>query len=166
VLADPRAGRIAHLYLERLAGGLDDTPRKGEPVRLVFVGNHCKGSLFRDGTMHATPALTAVIETLARAIPEFHFGRIDVRFPSIASLRRGERLRVIEINGAGSEATHIWDPSTTLMQAWRAQFFHYGQAFRIGGANRARGFASAGVRTMFRHWRLQRRLMASYPLND
>ena len=45
-----------------------------------------------------------------RSIPDFHFGRIDLRFASIAALRKGEDFRIIEINGVGSEATHIWDP--------------------------------------------------------
>jgi hypothetical protein len=166
VLDDPRAGKVPDLYLPRLAHRLAEIPPSGERVRLVFAGNHCRGSIFRNGQDHATPALTRSIERLARALPEFHFGRIDVRYRDLASLRRGEGFRVIEVNGAGSEATHIWDPSTTLADAWRTQFFHYGQAFRIGAANRARGFASSGVRAMARGWRTQRRLMSAYPLND
>jgi len=89
-----------------------------------------------------------------------------VRFASTASLRRGTGFRVIEINGTGSEATHIWDPSTKLLDAWRTQFFHYGAAFRIGAANRRRGFSPSGVRAMYRDWMNQRRLMALYPLSD
>ena len=166
IMADPRAGQVPHLYLERLRPRLRDVPRQGETVRLVFVGNHCKGSIFEDGRRLATPALTAAITRLADATPEFHFGRIDVRFASVSALRRGEDMRVIEINGAGSEATHIWDPATTLREAWRAQFFHYGAAFRIGAANRARGYRSKGVMDMYRHWMNQRRLMAAYPMND
>jgi hypothetical protein len=166
ILADPRAGRVAHLYLDRLAHRLHEVPAQGEPVRLVFVGNHCRGSIFRDGGAHATPALTAAVDALARSLPEFHFGRIDVRFESLAALRQGRGFRVIEINGVGSEATHVWDPATPLWEAWRAQFFHYGQAFRIGAANRRRGFASAGLAAMARDWRTQRRLMGAYPISD
>ncbi|HEY7578589.1 MAG TPA: D-alanine--D-alanine ligase [Acetobacteraceae bacterium] len=166
--ADPRAGRIPHLYLHlpRLAHRLDSVPSQGERVRLVFVGNHCKGSIFQDGTRLATPALTEAFERIARSMPNFHFGRIDVRFESLPALLCGEGFRIIEINGAGSEATHIWDPATSLWQAWRAQFFHYGAAFRIGAANRVRGFRSCGVRPMYRHWRRQKHLMAAYPMND
>jgi len=166
ILADPRAGRLAHLYLRRLAERWDEVPRQGEVVRLVFVGNHCKGSIFRNGTGLATEALTERIDRLARALPEFWFGRIDVRFGSVQALMRGEGFRVIEINGVGSEATHVWDPATSLLEAWRAQFFHYGAAFRIAAANRARGFRPAGIRAMWRHWRTQTRLMAAYPMND
>jgi hypothetical protein len=166
ILADKRAGKVPHLYLERLGQRLRDVPKQGEIVPLVFVGNHCKGSIFEDGRRLATPALTAAIERLARALPAFHFGRIDVRFSSLTALRCGEDFRVIEINGAGSEATHVWDPRTSLREAWRAQFFHYGAAFRIGAANRAIGYQSSGITAMYRHWRNQRRLMAAYPLND
>lgn len=166
VLADPRAGRVSHLYLPRLEARLHEVPQQGERVRLVFAGNHCKGSIFEDGWHLATPALTGAFERIARAIPGFHFGRIDVRFASLPSLARGEGFRIIEVNGAGSEATHIWDPRTRLLEAWRAQFFHYAEAFRIGAANRARGYASSGLGTMYRLWRRQKRLMAAYPMND
>jgi hypothetical protein len=166
ILADERAGRVPRLYLDRLAGRLDDVPDQGEPVRLVFVGNHCKGSIFRNGEDLVTPALTEAVDRLAKAMPDFYFGRIDVRFASAALLRRGQGFTVIEINGVGSEPTHIWDSRTKLLDAWRTQFFHYGAAFRIGAANRARGFRPSGVRAMWRDWRKQRRLMAAYPLND
>jgi hypothetical protein len=166
IMTDERARLLPHLYLDRLADRLNNVPVSGEKVQLVFVGNHCKGSIFQDGTALVTPALTDAIERLARSIPDFFFGRIDVRFTSTASLRRGLGFKVIEINGVGSEATHIWDPSTKLLDAWRTQFFHYGSAFRIGAANRRRGFSPSGVRAMYRDWMNQRRLMAIYPLND
>ena len=166
ILADERARLVPHLYLDRLADRLDSVPEQGETIQLVFVGNHCKGSIFQDGRALVTPALTEAIDRLARSMPDFFFGRIDVRFASTVALRRGVGFRVIEINGAGSEATHIWDPSTKLLEAWRTQFFHYGAAFRIGAANRRRGFASSGLRGMYRDWMNQRRLMALYPLND
>jgi hypothetical protein len=166
VLADPRAGRVPHLYLPRLKARLHEVPPQGERVRLVFVGNHCKGSIFEDGTHLVTPALTQSFEQIARAVPDFYFGRIDVRFASLPTLLRGEGFRIIEINGAGSEATHVWDPRTRLLDAWRAQFFHYGAAFRIGAANRARGHQPSDVRTLYNLWQRQKRLMAAYPMND
>lgn len=166
ILADERARLVPHLYLDRLADRLETVPATGERVQLVFVGNHCKGSIFEDGRSLVTAALTESIDQFARSMPEFYFGRIDVRFESLASLRRGAGFHVIEVNGAGSEATHIWDPATTLLEAWRTQFSHYGAAFRIGAANRRRGFSSSGLRAMYRDWTNQRRLMAIYPLND
>jgi hypothetical protein len=166
VLRDPRAGRLPRMYLPRLAGRLDSVPAAGERVRLVLVGNHCKGSIFRDGTDQATPALAERIEALAQSLPDFHFGRFDLRFRSLAALRRGEDFLAIEVNGAGSEATHIWDARTSLRRAWADQFAHYRAVFEIGRVNRARGFKTSGLRPMFRAWRRQVRLMGSYPAND
>jgi hypothetical protein len=166
ILADPRHARLQGLYLGRLAGRLDHVPAQGETVQLVFAGNHCKGSIFRNGHEHITPALTARIEAIARAIPDFHFGRFDVRYDGAAALRRGEDFRIIEINGVGAEATHIWDPSTNLWDIWGVQLHHYGAAFDIGRRMRAAGAKTSGLRAMYRDWMTQRRLMASYPLND
>jgi len=166
ILTDPRHGKLSHLYLARLAGGLDQVPEAGEHVRLVFAGNHCKGSIFRNGAAEITPALTARIDAIARAMPDFCFGRIDVRYHSLHALRNGQGFSIIEINGVGSEATHIWDPSTRLREVFAAQFHHYRAAFEIGRENRRRGAKPSGVATMWRDWRTQGRLMASYPLND
>jgi hypothetical protein len=166
IMADPRTRLVPHLYTPRLQHRLGEIPGPGRPIRLVFAGNHCKGSIFANGASDITPALNAAIERIVSDIPDFHFGRIDVRYQNVASLRRGTGFRIIEINGVGSEATHIWDPTTRLRDAYRDQFDHYRQAFEIGAANRAAGFKSSGLRQMARDWLMQRRLMASYPLND
>jgi hypothetical protein len=166
IRADARHGKLQHLYLTRLAGRLESVPAAGAREQLVFAGNHCKGSIFRNGIGHATPALLGRLEEIARAMPDFHFGRFDLRYSSLGALRRGEDFAIIEINGVGAEATHIWDPETSLREVFAAQFHHYGRAFAIGAAMRRRGAVPSGVRAMARDWRLQRRLMASYPLND
>ena len=164
--ADPRHHRLQSLYLAQSAGRLDAVPGAGERVRLVFAGNHCKGSIFRNGEAEITPDLTARIDAIAQATPGFHFGRVDLRYRSLGSLRRGEGFSIIEINGVGSEATHIWDPDTSLREIFLAQFRHYGEAFAIGREMRRRGARPSGVRMMARDWFNQRRLMGSYPPND
>jgi len=164
--SDERTRLVPHLYLPRLAERLDDVPAAGEPVRLVFTGNHCKGSIFLDGGDDITPELEAALDRVMRDVPDFHFGRIDVKFESVAALRRGQGFRIIEINGIGSEATHIWDRRTTLREAYGAQFRHYHAAFAIGAKKRRAGWRPSSPATMLRDWFNQRRLMASYPMND
>jgi hypothetical protein len=166
ILAHPRAGRVPHLYLPRLAARLADIPRSGEVVRLVFTGNHCKGSVFHDGADAITPALTSQVDAIARAIPGFHFGRLDVRYASLAALQAGQSFTVIEVNGAGSEATHIWDPRCSLRHAYASQFRHYRAAWHIAHTLRQRGARPSGLYVLYQAWRRQVRLMASYPLND
>jgi hypothetical protein len=164
--ADPRHHRLKHLYLPHLSARLEVIPAFGETYPLVFAGNHCKGSIFSNGAAHITAALTNRIDAIARDLPDFHFGRLDVRFESLQALRSGESFRVIEVNGVGSEATHIWDPSTTLRTIWSDQLRHYGAAWSIAAAQRSRGARTSGLRAMGRDWFTQLRLMASYPPND
>ena len=166
VLAHPRAGRVPHLYLPRLRDRLGTVVPADATVALVFAGNHCKGSVFHDGAALVTPELTARIDDFARAIPGFRFGRIDLRFPADAALRAGRDLLVLEVNGVGSEATHIWDGTCSLRDAYRAQLAHHRMAWDLGRAMRAQGHAPASLRAVLRAWKRQRRLMAAYPQND
>lgn len=166
IAADARLNAVSTLLLGKLSAAAARIPASGERVRLVFVGNHCRGSTFKDGRHLITPALTARIDAIARDIPDFHFGRFDLRYASANALRRGEGFSIIEVNGAGSEATHIWDPETSILEAYRTQFFHYGAAFRIGAAMRAKGVARYGAWRLLRAWRRQKALMALYPSND
>jgi D-alanine-D-alanine ligase-like ATP-grasp enzyme len=166
IMADARCAQVPHLYLPRLAGRLHEVPAAGERVKLVFVGNHCKGSTFKNGAKLISRELTERIEAIARSIPNFHFGRFDIRYESDAGLMAGEGFRIIEINGVGSEATHIWDPQTSLREAYAAQFFHYGAAFRIAAANRTLGHKPTSFFALLHLWRKQKRLMATYPVND
>jgi hypothetical protein len=163
ILADPRARRIAPVYLKRHSDRLGWIVPAGERFRLVFTGNHCKGAVFRDGSAFITPTLEARFDAIARSLPDYHFGRFDVRFPSLSDLMRGENLTIIEINGAGSEAIHIWDRDMTLREAYRVLFAQVGLLFEIGRAHRDRGLRPMKPLAFLRLCARQRRLMARAP---
>ena len=138
ILADPRAGRVSHYYLPRFRDRLDTILPEGEEFPLVFTGNHCQGAIFRNGEAHVTEALTRRIGAIAREIEGFHFGRFDIRYESLEALERGEGFTIIELNGTGSESTHIWDAGMTLRGAYRTLFAQVSTAFRIGSEIRRR----------------------------
>lgn len=163
---DPRTRLLLHIYTPRLQNRLHEVLPEGETIDLVFTGNHCKGAIFRNGAADITPALTARLDEIMQDIPDFHFGRVDVKFDSVDALRAGEKFEIIEINGVGSEATHIWDSRTSLREAYAAQFHHYGETFRIGAKKKKAGWKSSGLWHGVRLWRRQKRLLASYPMND
>jgi len=166
IAADPRLNAVSRLLLPKLGCGAARVPAPGEEVRLVFVGNHCRGSTFKDGLEIVTPALAARIDEIARDMKDLHFSRIDLRYDTLEALRAGENFRIIEFNGSGSEATHIWDPAMTMLAAYKTQFFHYGESFRIGAEIRKRGLRPVGLWRLIGLWRYQKRLMAAYPAND
>ncbi len=166
IARDPRARRVARLYIRRHRARLNEVIPEGEPYRLVFSGSHCRGAIFRDGRPYVTPAMTEAFEEIARDLPEFYFGRFDVRFPDIESLRRGEDFTVVEINGAGSEGTHIWDRKTTLLEAYRSLMEQSALLYEVGFRNRARGFRPANLRQVWRVYWSEKRLVAQYPSTD
>lgn len=166
IAADPRLNAVAKLLLPQLKERADAIPAAGEAVRLVFVGNHCRGSTFKNGADIVTAALTARIDAIVRDMGEMYFTRIDLRYDTLEDLRAGRNFKIIEFNGSGSEATHIWDPAMTIREAYATQFFHYGESFKIGAAIRARGQNPITLTRLFALWRHQKRLMAAYPTND
>jgi hypothetical protein len=163
VLADPRARRIADVYLKRHAAERHRVLAPGERFRLVFSGNHCRGAMFRNGAGDITQAMTARFDAIARGMPDFHFGRFDVRFASLDDLKRGENFTIIEVNGAGSEATHVWDKDMTLREAYATLFEQQRLLFGFAARNRARGYRPIGIYRLFRHYLRQQRLVHRYP---
>jgi hypothetical protein len=144
IAAHPRYRLQADVFLARLADA-DRVPEAGERVRLARAGNHCQGTEFRDGWHLHTAALEAAVDAIARQIDGFHFGRFDVRYASPEAFARGEGFAIVELNGVTSEATHVYDPDGSLIEAWRTLMTQWSLAFDIGAANRARGHAPVGV---------------------
>jgi hypothetical protein len=170
ILADQRAGWKAgmHLGLEGGHGGvpaqtLDRTPAAGEVVRLAFIGSIRVGGLHRDADDQITPELSARFDEISRAMPEFHYGRYDVRFASVDALRKGEAFRIIEINGAGSEAISAWDPEKSLGEVYGELLRQQRLLFEIGARNRSRGWKPPGLRPILRAARSQTALVKRYP---
>jgi len=170
ILADQRASWKAglHLGLQEGHGGvsaetLGHIPETGEIVRLSFIGSIRVGSLYRDADEYITPELTARFDAISRSMPEFHYGRYDVRFASVERLREGKDFRIIEINGAGSEPISAWDPEMMLWQVYARLLRQQRLLFEIGARNRARGWKPAGLLAVLRAARRQTRLIGRYP---
>jgi hypothetical protein len=166
IMADPRAGKLPHLYLKRHTARLDDIPAAGESIRLAFAGSHSRGAIFRNGTHLVTPEMEARFDDIASRLPEFHFGRFDIRFEQFAEVQAGRGFTILEANGAGAESTHIWDRRTGLLQAWRDLMQQYRWLFEIGAANRARGFKPMRWADFVRAYRREKRLTPLYPATD
>jgi len=135
VLRDDRAVCLANIYLARFG---DEIPAAGDRVRLVELGSHCRGAIFLDGARMETAELRSAIDAVAKSHPGFFFGRFDVRTPSVADLQAG-RFAVLELNGVSAEATHVYDPAVSLLEAYGVMFRQWRMAFEIGDLNRRTG---------------------------
>ncbi len=158
-----RTRRLLDTAHHELSADTSAIPQAGEVVRLATIGSTRVGGLYTDGGEHITAELTAAIDAIARDMPQFHFGRFDVRFSSLAELREGRGIRIMEINGAGSEAIEAWDPATPLFDALSIIFAKQSLLFKIGSAMRKRGHRPVSLRKLARLHFMQQRLLDQYP---
>jgi len=132
ILRDRRARMIAPVYFTRLKEVLDQVPRLGEKVQLAECGNHCQGTIFLNGKELYSEKLRVRFDQISKTIPNFYFGRFDIRYSDADSLRDGENFEIVEVNGSGAEATHIWDARTGIIEAYQILFQQWALLFEIG----------------------------------
>src|SRR5438552_10348431 len=111
VEADPRARLISQTYLKRFEAATDEALEAGKSLKLVEAGNHCQGCIFLDGADLLTEELRETFDAVSRKLLGFFVGRYDIRYASDSELRAGRNFKIIELNGAASEATNIYDSS-------------------------------------------------------
>jgi len=145
ILADDRAVCMSDFYLRKNSESAHEVPAAGEKVQLVEIGTHCRGAIFLDGGDTITPELEEVIDKIAKSFDGFCFGRFDIRVPSRQDFMAGRNLKIVELNGVTSEATHIYDPKNSLFDAYRVLFQQWRVAFEIGQKNRERGVLPTAV---------------------
>ena len=137
-------------------------PVAGEIVRLSTVASTRVGGCYQDGSEHASEVLTARVDAIAKDMGLFLVGRFDVRYRNLEALRRGE-FTIMEVNGAGSEAVHAWDPKYSIAEVYRIVFAKQRLLFKIADENRRRGHRPIGLRKLAQlHFR-QQRVMRLYP---
>jgi len=56
--------------------------------------------------------MEAKFTEIAKDIPNFNYGRFDLKCNSITDLENGANLRIIELNGIVAEPVHIYDSQT------------------------------------------------------
>ncbi|MAE67372.1 MAG: SNARE-like domain protein [Phycisphaeraceae bacterium] len=156
---NPRLRMQAGVFLARHAARRDEVVERDRRFPLAMAGNHCQGTMFKDGAHLATPELAETIDRIAHGFPGFFFGRFDVRYEDAASLRAGRDFRIIELNGVTSESTNIYDPDRSLLWAYRTLARQWALLYRIGDANRRRGHRPARlgplVKSILSHYRLR-----------
>jgi len=169
----PRTGFKARYYLGLhpehkglSAEQLNSVPAEGEMVRLAFIGSIRTGGIYRDARHLISPALCERFDAISKSIPEFYFGRFDIRFSSTEQLVEGNDFYVFEINGAGSEPIHAWDPEVPFFRVYHELFKTQKLMFRIAACNKARGYQPTSVGKFLKAYARQNRLLKSYPRSE
>lgn len=125
--------------LLRRAKGLDRVPPPGETVDILVQASHTYGTFFFDRCAAIDRDLEEWMNRVCDGIPGFRFIRFDLKALSRASLKTGEGVKIMEVNGCMSEPIHMYDPRHSLQFGAREFFRFYDMAFRIARSNRKNG---------------------------
>jgi hypothetical protein len=107
----------------------------GEEFVLVPYGNHVRGAKFIDASHLIDEKLVDSIDKLCKQVNGFYYGRLDIRYNTWEELKDGKNFSIIELNGAGSEPTHIYDPNHSIVYAWSEIIRHWRILWRISHFN-------------------------------
>ena len=145
-----------------LGTSLNDVLGKGEKRNLVPLGNHCRGAKFIDASYLISDKLTRVINKVCLQIPEFYFGRMDLMYNNWEELEDGKNFELIELNGAASEPTHIYDPKHSIFFAWKVLLQHIKYMYKISDENNKRGFPFLTHKEGMQQYKLHNKQVLKY----
>jgi hypothetical protein len=117
----------------------DAIPAAQEKLILMPFGNHIRGAKFINRQDLITERVAAFFETVCAAIPDFYFGRMDVKCLRQDSLHTGEGLIIIELNGSGAMPGHILDPGFSYLKAQAVICNHMKWMYQIAVDNHQKG---------------------------
>jgi hypothetical protein len=141
---------------KRHQGLMNYVPARKERVELIPIGNHCRGTTFIDRYDVIDNRLEETVDSFARRIPGFYYGRFDIRCSDIESMRQGRTIKILELNGVKSEPAHIYHPGSSIIEAYRVLFFHWKILFKIALANHKNGYGYPSIREGWKTWKKYR----------
>jgi len=154
ITRNPRYAMQLKILKQEYGHLLKDILMKGEKRNLVPYGNHARGAKFIDSSNLISDKLTKVIDDMCQEIPEFYFGRLDVMYNNWADLEDGKNFAIVEVNGAASEPTHIYDPKHSLFFAWKELARHITYMYKISVENHKKGVPYLSHKEGMKEYRL------------
>lgn len=137
--------------------------KRGETINLVPYGNHCRGTKFVDASYETTDKMTETFNAICSQINGFHFGRMDIMYNSYVDLALGKNFQIVEINGAISEPTHMYDPKHSLFFGWKELTRHFHYMYLISKNNHKNGAKyltfKQGVQEFKNHYKHYNRIL-------
>ena len=140
-----------HLKNNRLIN-FNKVLNKEEEQVLVPYGNHVLGAMFLNYNNIIDEQLNNTFNEISKQIDGFYFGRFDLRCTSIEDLKQGKNISILELNGAGAEPAHIYDPKFSFIKAQQVIAQHYKMMHQASTSNNKKGIAFMSY-TDFKNWR-------------
>ncbi|MGV6844736.1 MAG: D-alanine--D-alanine ligase [Lutibacter sp.] len=123
---------------------------KDKKIVLNVVGNHCKGSTFLNGNFLISNELEDSLNALFNQIPEFYYGRLDIKYDTFENLLNLKNFKIIELNGIISEPTHIYDSTkVNYFEALKSIREHWNYIYKIAKLNHKKSEVNSSSLSIF-----------------
>ncbi len=149
VMENPRSAFQIKAIEQKMGSEMNKIVPENEEIILIPFGSHTRGAKFVDISSEVTENLAQKIDEICTKVSGFYFGRLDVMFENLELLKNGENFKIIEINGAKSEPTHMYDPKHSLFFAWKEIAKHWKIMAEISRKNHESGFPYLNLKEGF-----------------
>ena len=149
VMENPRSAFQIKAIEQKMGNEMSKIVPENEEIILIPFGSHTRGAKFVDISSDVTEKLEQKIDEICTKVNGFYFGRLDVMFENLELLKNGENFKIIEINGAKSEPTHMYDPKHSLFFAWKEITKHWKIMAEISRRNHEKGFPYLDIKEGF-----------------
>jgi hypothetical protein len=139
---------LQYLHLKKNATfDFDAVLEMGQEFEIVPYGNHALGAMFVNYDHQISPELINVFDNISKQIDGFYFGRFDLRCSNMDDLVLGKNISILELNGAGAEPAHIYDPSFSFWKAQLVLASHYKMMYEAAVENHKKGIDYMNYKT-------------------
>ncbi len=136
IVNDERAKMYYDIFKELHKDNLESVPRKGKQIKLTSIGNHCKGTQFKNGNGLINSELEEIFTEIEKEIEGWFYGRIDLKYDTFDKIISDKKFKILEINGIISEPTHVFDASTySYFDALKAIRKHWKILYEVATKN-------------------------------
>ena len=139
---DFRLGEMRAKHADRLHEVIPD----GERFCLNYALNLTRGGRLVSLEHEKDAQLLSLFDAISQQAGPFYFGRYDIKCQSIAGLKAGRDVKIIEFNGAGAAPHHVYGNGNSLWQAYKIVLHHWHVLAKISRDNHRRGVANWSFR--------------------
>ncbi len=139
LLKNPRAILQMPRLMREKPELLRKIPALGEKIIVEHIGNHCRGTKFLNYNHLITPEMVADFAKIQTDLPNCYVFRLDLKTPSVSDLQNGQNIKILEINGVGSDPAHIYDPKTPFFEMYGGYMRLWRKIFEVSTALNRRG---------------------------
>lgn len=136
ILEDKRAKIYYDIFQDIHKENMNLVPRKNKEISLTAIGNHSKGTQFKNGNRLISNELIKIISEIEQQIDGWFYGRLDIKYDTFEKFINNKKFKILEINGIISEPTHVFDARTySYFDAVKAIREHWKIVYKIATTN-------------------------------